>query len=111
MKEIEPERREPSPFTVQALQIGVALAISFATIYVSRQLEYPINGAIIGAWAFMGAYAATWLLFKVIDVRRYGWTALPPKPVMWSVGWKIVAVTIGYLAVGIIRSLVIFWLN
>lgn len=32
MKEIEPERREPSPFTVQALQIGVALAISFALL-------------------------------------------------------------------------------
>ena len=32
MKEIDPEPREPSPFTVQALQIGVALAISFALL-------------------------------------------------------------------------------
>lgn len=106
MPEIKPrrEQQEPSAFAIQAIQIGVALAIAFGAIYVSQQLEYPINGAIIGAWAFMGAYAATWLLFKMIDVRRFGWAALPPKATMWSVGWKVAAVTIGYIAVGIVGA-------
>lgn len=106
MPEIDHPPREPSVFMTQLLQIGVALAVSFAAIYISQQLEYPISGAIIGVWSFMAAYAVTWLLFKTIDIRRYGWNALPPKAVMWSVAWKVALVVIGYIAAIIIFAYV-----
>ena len=58
-----------SEFLIKAGQIVIASAVMFAAIYAQETLNYPINGYLIGAWAFMAAYGATLLAVRLIDRR------------------------------------------
>lgn len=50
-------------------QLSIALAVMFAAIYAQETLNYPINGYLVGAWAFAAAYGATYLYVQLSDWR------------------------------------------
>lgn len=62
------------------LQAAVALAVLFANIY----WQWTPNGVLAGLWAGMAAIAVTWTVGKAVDIRRFGWAALPNKKVLIS---------------------------
>lgn len=54
---------------VKIAQLSIALAVMFAAIYAQETLKYPINGHLIGVWAFVAAYGATYLYVQLSDWR------------------------------------------
>lgn len=54
------------------LQAFVALIVLFANVY----WQWTPNAALAAAWAGMAAIAVSWLVGKLIDLRRYGWAVL-----------------------------------
>lgn len=61
--------------TLRFLQIIVAAAVGCGAIYVDQQIEYGINPAIIGAWAFMAAYGVTLLINRFCPPSNDDWSA------------------------------------
>lgn len=62
---------------IKAAQLGIALAVTFAAIYFQQSTGYDINPHIVGAWAFMAAYGATWLAVILLDRRIREGRVLP----------------------------------
>jgi len=54
---------------IRAGQITISLAVSFAAIWFQQTYNYPINGYLVAAWAFMAAYGATYLLVLFLEWR------------------------------------------
>lgn len=55
-------------------QAVVAMAVLFANI----RFEITDNGYLASVWAGLAAIAATWIVDKALDLRRYGWKAVLP---------------------------------
>jgi hypothetical protein len=53
-------------------QAMVAMAVLFANI----RFGITDNGYLASVWAGLAAVAATWLVGKALDLRRYGWKAV-----------------------------------
>ena len=56
-------------YLIKAAQFLIAAAVMCAAIYAEQSLGYDINGYIVGAWGFMAAYGATWLVVQLLDRR------------------------------------------
>lgn len=73
------------------------------------------NGMLIGVWGLLAAIAWTMIYAKACDwylARKYGWASpFPPRTVIWSVTWKVVAVTVAWLAACAAAIAVLMWWN
>ena len=55
---------------MKLFQLTVAFAIGALSIYVGDVLEYDFNPWFVGAWMFMGAFAATLATIGGADVLQ-----------------------------------------
>ncbi len=79
------------------------MLVAFGVSGSAAAYHWTNNNALIGSWGLIAAIAWTMIYAKAADwylARKYGWPSpFPPKAVIWSVTWKVVAVTVGWLVV------------
>lgn len=90
------------------LQIVIALAVLAANAYGG----WISNGYMAAVNAGFLALAATWLIAKSLDAKRYGIRAvLPEKRAAFVVGRAIVIAVVGIVALGAIAVYAQLWLK
>lgn len=58
-----------SDFLVKLGQFLIAAIVGCAAMWFQQAYNYPINGYIVAAWAFMAAYGATLGIVRLLDWR------------------------------------------
>lgn len=91
------------------------MLVAFGVSGSAAAYHWTDNNALIGSWGLIAAIAWTMIYAKSVDwylARKYGWPSpFPPRAVIWSVTWKVIAVTIAWLAACILAIMVGMWWN